>query len=276
MNAVVSRATLTPVLAGLPMAVHAQGGWVDLPAVLGKSILLIVYVRAIESIWWLIGLTAIAWGYHHFVGAKAGHTRSDAGSSPPAWRKQTPLEKVSWLLPRLHLGLLSFTVMALAVIALGKAMGLEYVAPSTSFKWPGTYTVQSFPKILWDGQSPNRQPWPQASGYISGMVLDANAGRSTILLDNTRGEASLYAKLCVASPGDCIEQRYIFVQAGSTMALENVSTGRYDVRFVDLNTRFVGQSEQIIIRYQAEDYVELDLMQRGKRGQFREISLEEF
>jgi hypothetical protein len=166
-------------------------------------------------------------------------------------------------LPRIHLALLAVTVLALIVIGMGKASGLRYVKPGPSASGPWKFGPPPVPPTTWNGQSPNLKPWPQRTGYIDRMVVNANKGTSQIVLGNALGKGPVYAMLCVPSLDSCMVQRHVFIQPGTSMTLEKVSTGRYDVRFVDLaDPGHAARSQPITIGYQTSDRFELELGER--------------
>jgi hypothetical protein len=74
--------------------------------------------------------------------------------------------------------------------------------------------------------------------------INANKGQGFVKLDNTQGAQDVFAKLCSNSIGPknkvkghaCSVNRQIHLRKGETFQLESVSTGGYEVQFIEIQS----------------------------------------
>ena len=233
---------------------QSGGGWGALPLVFGQALAVIIYARAVEWIWWLVVATVLAWCFHLFIKHQAGLTHSNpVGTRRNPYRRERDSSRLRWLLPFIHIPLTFVTVLALIVIWSGNRAGLEFRSKAErSVLEPRIAPIYGPLNNPWTGMSPERgpgpnferKPWPERSGYIPGMVLSANKGLGTVVLDNTQGSDSVAAKLCLRDTGPatkktrpgCMHQRYFYVRKGEVFELESVSLGGYEIQFIEIQS----------------------------------------
>jgi hypothetical protein len=78
-------------------------------------------------------------------------------------------------------------------------------------------------------EAPNGQPWPQRSGYVDGYPMGNQGEQLQLLVDNTANGSPVFVKVFD------IEQRapvrHLFVLAHDSMTVEQLKTGRYELRY---------------------------------------------
>lgn len=222
------------------------GGWGALPSVFGQALSVIIYARAVEWIWWLVGATVLAWAFHLLIGRKAGLTHSDpveVRRNP--WRKENDSERLRWLLPFVHLPLTAVTILALLVIWSGNRAGLEFREKADRKSWKDHVAPNIGPlNQSWAELEPRYRPWPAVTGYMPSRPINANKGQGVVKLDNTQGAQDVFAKLCSNSTGPknkvkghgCYVNRQIHLRKGETFQLESVSAGGYEVQFIEIQS----------------------------------------
>ena len=95
--------------------------------------------------------------------------------------------------------------------------------------------------------APNNQPWPNRASYVSGYDVLNDTGYSVVTIDNTKNSSDVFAKL-VAINGDLYYPvRMIFIPAGHTFTLPNVTAGTYDIRYRTLTTGTLSASEKFLL-----------------------------
>lgn len=227
-------------------SIPSGGGWGALPSVFGQALSVIIYARAVEWIWWLVGATVLAWAFHLLIGRKAGLTHSDpVVVRRNSWRKESESERLRWLLPFIHLPLTAITILALLVIWSGNRAGLEFREKSERKSWKDHVAPNIGPlNQSWAEREPRNRPWPTTTGYVPSRPIDTKKGEGTVKLDNTLGAEDLYAKLCSMPTGPatkktqpgCYSRRFIYLRKGESFQLETVSTGGYEVQFIEIKT----------------------------------------
>ncbi|KAA6182487.1 J domain-containing protein [Thiohalocapsa marina] len=91
--------------------------------------------------------------------------------------------------------------------------------------------------------APNGFPWPTSAGYVSGYQILHNQGLSSITIDNTRNDSDVFVKLVSLSGSSAYPVRQFFIPGFSRFTLKNVTAGRYDIRYRDLETGGLSRSE---------------------------------
>ncbi len=100
--------------------------------------------------------------------------------------------------------------------------------------------------------APDGQPWPRVAGYLDGTARLNDSGLSTVTIDNASSGTAKFVKLVEISPLRARPVRQIWVLAGGGFTLEDVSAGRYDVRYQDLATGDLARSEAFDVQEIAE------------------------
>ena len=106
-------------------------------------------------------------------------------------------------------------------------MSLEDIAP-TSYTRPAT--------------APNGQPFPERSDYLAGYEVLENTGKSTLNVENTKSESDVYLKLLSHKDGKVGVARHVYVKAGTSFVVQNISPGKYEIQYLDLTVGKAGRS----------------------------------
>jgi len=81
--------------------------------------------------------------------------------------------------------------------------------------------------------APNGEPWPTRSGYVPGFLV-ANKGHDTQLtLDNSVNGFPVFIKVYDLERRSNV--RYVFVQAHDKYVVEDLVTGRYEIRYQNID-----------------------------------------
>lgn len=96
--------------------------------------------------------------------------------------------------------------------------------------------------------SPNGKAWPTSANYLKGFKQRATGGLSKLTIDNTSGGSDVYVKLCTHTNVRCDGLRHVFIPQGSSFAISGIARGTYDIRYRDLSSGAVAQSEAIVMQ----------------------------
>lgn len=273
--------------------------WSRFPEVMGLVIGLGIYYYARLFVWWLLGLAIIAWGFHFFIGAKVGLTSNEFKYDVPAsrnryGRRDVDLQALLRLLPVIHYVLTTGFVVCVMIIFTGHAMGIKYV-PLSELK------VESKPKHVplkaeplseaqkssfriasrtWKKYSPNKHPWPthsvDGSTYIPGMPKEATGGQNTLTVVNEKLKTPVYVKLCAAGdPGTCYGLRHFYIGPGKTFKMNDIVSGSYELRYIDLGKEVVLRSMPITFEAQVSQPQKIAIVETNN-GQFSGLPIKSF
>lgn len=81
--------------------------------------------------------------------------------------------------------------------------------------------------------APNGEPWPTQSGYVEGFPVAAKGDDLQLTLDNSSNASSVFIK--VYDMDRHTNVRYAFVQAHDKLVLDKLLTGRYEIRYQNLD-----------------------------------------
>jgi DnaJ domain len=84
--------------------------------------------------------------------------------------------------------------------------------------------------------APNGQPWPVGSGYVAGYQRLNESGLSQIVVDNSRNDMDMFAKLVSLDGPTAYPVRTVFVAARGQLTLDKLNIGTYDLRYRNLAT----------------------------------------
>lgn len=184
---------------------------------------------------------------------------------PPQWRQEAPPSKPSkspdnWLVGLL---LLPFKVVIgifraiphLTVLALliGGFLWWDAVTPDRPPP-PGPKPYQAEapiepvheperPAYVRPSAAPNGSPWPTRPSYVTGYPLDNSDGHSDVTVDNTQNDSDVFVKLVSLDGSTAYPVRQFFIPAGRKFTMDSVMAGRYDIRYLDLQTGGLSRSE---------------------------------
>lgn len=126
--------------------------------------------------------------------------------------------------------------------------------------------------------SPFGKGWPKETGYIDARQ-SAQGGQGVIRIE--AGNMNILAKLCEAGRSDCPGLRTAFLRGRTSFELRDVAAGRYEVRFMPIESpNLGGRSEPIDIGPGAAAPVVLrvgnSLGLNTRRGDFTGIGPDQF
>ena len=103
--------------------------------------------------------------------------------------------------------------------------------------------TSSSPSYIYPSMAPNGSEWPTLSGYVGGYPIGNSNGYSNLTIDNTRNSSDVFVKLTELGYSELSPVSQFFVSSGSRFRLENISPGRYDIRYRDLEMGNLSRSE---------------------------------
>ena len=80
--------------------------------------------------------------------------------------------------------------------------------------------------------APSGDGWPDASGYVGGFPQENVGTGVQIALDNSANSAPVLIK--IVDSARAAVARHIYLQAGASMTVDNLASGRYEVRYQNL------------------------------------------
>jgi hypothetical protein len=90
----------------------------------------------------------------------------------------------------------------------------------------------------------NGSPFPSKSGYIKGYPKTATKGSSILKIDNSQNDADAFVKVVVAGSNKSVAPvRVVFVKAGESFTMENITAGQYEVKNQDLTSGHKSRTE---------------------------------
>ena len=92
--------------------------------------------------------------------------------------------------------------------------------------------------------APNGEPWPQASGYLTGFAFANEGADMEIALDNSANTSAVMAK--VVELDKRANVRHVYVLAGERFTVDRLAAGRYEVRYQ--NVQVGGSLDECITR----------------------------
>ena len=99
--------------------------------------------------------------------------------------------------------------------------------------------------------APNGSAWPNNASYVAGYPIENANGYSNVTVDNTQNDSDVFAKLVSLSGETAYPVRQLYVPARQQFTLNQVTAGKYDIRYRDLNTGGLSRSESFEV---AETY----------------------
>jgi hypothetical protein len=164
-----------------------------------------------------------------------------AGASPPppdstaAGAKPAPRPAPGRSRIMSHFSKFWFFYFLLALVAVGYFSAFNE-KEETAYRPPVKYAAPQQPRYIRPQVADNGQPWPQASGYISGYPVRSTDGGSRVTVDNGNTKADMFVKLFNLDEPAPKAVRAFLVKAGDQYTVRNIRQGRYDVRYKNLNT----------------------------------------
>ncbi|MEZ5740689.1 MAG: hypothetical protein R3E68_15360 [Burkholderiaceae bacterium] len=255
------------------------------------------YHHARTLVWWLLGLTIAAWLFHLFIGSRAGLTRNTLGDVLPDGRARvrslSDLVAIALLLPIVHLVLTFLLGASVIIILVGNLYGFgaayesgrraptlsEMAPPPTPDNELPTKAQQRVHQIAlrtFTRYSPNQTMWPtrltrpdvQVPGaYLPGMTIAATGGPYAVTVVNRQDRSPVYVKLCSADrSGSCFGLRHFYLGPGASLALDELVAGRYELRYVDLESEIAYGGVVLTFSDSARGRPLIEIGQGGQNG----------
>lgn len=99
--------------------------------------------------------------------------------------------------------------------------------------------------------APNGQPWPASAGPIDGYPQLNTGGPFSIVLDNSQNDSDMFVKL-VSLDGTPVQPvRHVYLPAFGRLAVEQLTAGRYDIRYRNLATGALARSLPVSVQQTA-------------------------
>jgi hypothetical protein len=92
-------------------------------------------------------------------------------------------------------------------------------------------------------EAPNGEPWPLLANYVNGYPRIHANGLSEITIDNSQNDSDVFVKVVSVVDRNTFPVRTLFIPAHNRFTAGNLTAGRYDVRYRDLNTGHLSRSE---------------------------------
>jgi len=80
--------------------------------------------------------------------------------------------------------------------------------------------------------APNGEPWPRQSGYVDGFPVSNKGNELELMLDNSANAAPVFVKLYDLERRSNV--RYLYILAHDKLNVEQLSAGKYEVRYQSL------------------------------------------
>jgi hypothetical protein len=91
--------------------------------------------------------------------------------------------------------------------------------------------------------APNGKPWPQRSDYVEGFPVLHADGLSEVIVDNSKNDVDMFAKLVSLDGSRTVIVRNFLVMAHTSFVVHNLSMGSYDLRYRNLTTGDLQRSQ---------------------------------
>jgi hypothetical protein len=91
-------------------------------------------------------------------------------------------------------------------------------------------------------------PFPAKSGYLKGYKALKIGGYSSVTVDNSQNDSDVFVKLFTLDSKPPKAASVFFIQANDKFTVEDIQPGNYDVRYRDLSSRELAQTEQFNLK----------------------------
>lgn len=124
------------------------------------------------------------------------------------------------------------------------------VPPRAIAPAPAPLTPPPYEKPL---LAPNGSPWPMFADYVDGFPRLNTDGLSTVTVDNSRNTSDVFVKLVSLQAENSHPVRQFYIPAGQKFTAKDMTAGRYDVRYRDLDSGGLSRSEEFMLE-ETEEY----------------------
>jgi hypothetical protein len=104
------------------------------------------------------------------------------------------------------------------------------------------------PRYTRPATAPNGRPWPASAGPIDGYPLLNDSGGLGLTLDNSQNSADMFIKLVSLGSNPPQPVRHLFVPAQGSLAVEQLTPGRYELRYRNLATGALVRSPPVSVQ----------------------------
>jgi hypothetical protein len=91
--------------------------------------------------------------------------------------------------------------------------------------------------------APNGESWPSQSGYLYGYRQLNNIGLSSLTIDNSANSTDVFVKLFSVENNNIYQARAFYIAAHDSFIVENITAGKYDIRYLDLGDGSIYRSD---------------------------------
>jgi hypothetical protein len=102
-------------------------------------------------------------------------------------------------------------------------------------------------------RAPNAQPWPDRAGYVPGFERLHEDGWSELRIDNLARDGAVYVKIVAVDQRPTYVVRHVYIPARASFTVQRLRPGKYDVRYLDLQTGACARSDPVTVAEDAAD-----------------------
>lgn len=175
-----------------------------------------------------------------FADSKSHNSASQASNPDPAemiskssgsiFRVAITLRRYGWLI--IAVGLV--VAVALAPSPKPQPSGLPTYDPNSSVAPPLPTVAVAPATYIRSTVAPNGSAWPTSADYVKGYPRLRMGGLSTVTVDNSENPDDVFVKLVSIGSKSTKPARQFFIPAYGKFIAQRVTSGEYDVRYMDL------------------------------------------
>ncbi len=123
-------------------------------------------------------------------------------------------------------------------------MGTAASGPLRGFAVPVFFA----PRYQRPATDPNGQPWPASAGYLASYPQLNTDGAARLTVDNSHNDCDMFVKLVSLDGMQPQTVRHLYVPAFRRFAVEQLTAGRYEVRYRNLATGALARSAAVTVQ----------------------------
>ena len=104
------------------------------------------------------------------------------------------------------------------------------------------------PRYQRPATDPNGQPWPASAGYLASYPQLNTDGAARLTVDNSHNDCDMFVKLVSLDGMQPQTVRHLYVPAFRRFAVEQLTAGRYEVRYRNLATGALARSAAVTVQ----------------------------
>lgn len=169
--------------------------------------------------------------------------------------RQTGLDKSKPNNIRSVITYLSVTLFSLATLGVSHRINQESPIKPAYSGSDTTYATKPAhsPRYAQPGTVRNGALWPTSSSYMQDYEKLHTSGLSTVTVDNSQNGSDLIVKLVALQQSESYPARVFFIPARGKFTVNNITAGRYAIRYRDLETGRQSRSESFSLKETATD-----------------------